>query len=85
MRILLPTGMATRAVVEEAARGLDARVVVTGEIASFLKPEQLQELLLQDNYGMAIVSGMCVASFRGVEEATGVPIFLGPRHAAGPA
>lgn len=82
MRILLPTGMATRAVVEEAARALDARVVVTGEIASFLKPEQLRELLLQDRYDMAIVSGMCVASFRGVEEETRVPIFLGPRHAA---
>jgi len=82
MRILLPTGRATREMVEEAAAGLDARVVVTGEIASFLTPGQLQDLLLRDRYDMAIVSGMCVASFRGVEEATGVPVFLGPRHAA---
>ncbi|MCQ8893314.1 MAG: dihydropteroate synthase-like protein [Methanolinea sp.] len=82
MRILLPTGRATRAVVEEAAAGLDARVVVTGEIASFLTPEKLAALLREDRYDMAIVSGMCVASFRGVEEETGVPVFLGPRHAA---
>jgi len=82
MRILLPTGRATRAVVEDAARGLDARVVVTGEIASFLTPDQLQGLIMEDHYDMVIVSGMCVASFRGVEEATGVPVYLGPRHAA---
>lgn len=82
MRILLPTGRATREIVEEAARDLDARVVVTGEIASFLTPGQLRELIAREQPDMVIVSGMCVSSFSGVEEETGVPVFLGPRHAA---
>ncbi|NYT05742.1 MAG: dihydropteroate synthase-like protein [Methanomicrobiales archaeon] len=82
MRLLLPTGSITRTIVEEAARGLDAEVVVTGEIAAFLRPSQLRSLLDGGDYDMAIISGMCTASFADVEEATGVPIYLGPRHAA---
>ncbi|WP_243669640.1 hypothetical protein [Methanoculleus chikugoensis] len=31
---------------------------------------------------MAIVSGMCTASFADVERETGVPVYRGPRHAA---
>ncbi len=82
MRILLPTGAATASVVEDAARGFDANVVVTGEIASFLTPRQLRTLLEEERYDMAIVSGMCTASFLEVEQETGVPIYRGPRHAA---
>ena len=82
MRILLPTGRATRQIVTEAAEGLDARVVVTGEIASFLTPAQLSALLSREKYDMVIVPGMCTASFASVEEASGVPVFRGPRHAA---
>ena len=82
MRILLPTGAATEAIVRAAAKDYDADVVVTGEIASFLTPAQLQYLLMKKNYDMVIVSGMCTTSFRGIEEETGVPIYLGPRHAA---
>jgi dihydropteroate synthase-like protein len=33
-------------------------------------------------YDLVIVSGMSTASFAEVEEATGVPVFRGPRHAA---
>jgi dihydropteroate synthase-like protein len=82
MRLLLPTGTATEQVVIDAAQGYDADVVVTGEIASFLTPHQLEKLVGKKKYDMVIVSGMCTASFTGVEQATGVPVFRGPRHAA---
>ena len=82
MRLLLPTGAATVEMVKFAAKGIDADVVVTGEIASFVTPRQLKHLLGRDRYDMAIVSGMCTASFEEVEEETGIPVYLGPRHAA---
>lgn len=82
MRLLLPTGSITRDTVTQAARGMDAEVVITGEIASFLTPGQLRSLISRGKYDMAIVSGMCTASFADVEQDTGVPIFRGPRHAA---
>jgi dihydropteroate synthase-like protein len=82
MRILLPTGAATREIVKSAAAGYDADVVVTGEIASFLSPHHLHELITRGTYDLVIVSGMCTASFGGVERETGVPVYRGPRHAA---
>lgn len=82
MRILLPTGTATEDLVREAAAGFDADVIVTGEIASFLTPHRLKDLLKKGNYDMAIVSGLSTASFEQVERETGVPVFRGPRHAA---
>ncbi len=82
MRILLPTGAATYEAVRKAAAGHDADVVVTGEIASFLTPETLRRLIQQGDYDMVIVSGMVTASFQPVEEETGIPVYLGPRHAA---
>jgi dihydropteroate synthase-like protein len=82
MRILLPTGEATEKVVRDAAEDLDAEVVVTGAVASFLTPDQLRGLLRKEPYDMVIVSGMSTASFQEVENETGVPIFRGPRHAA---
>lgn len=81
MRILLPTGAVTYLVVRAAADGYDADVVVTGEIASFLTPAQLRELLRKKEYDMVIVSGMSTASFCDVEKETGVPVYRGPRHA----
>jgi dihydropteroate synthase-like protein len=82
MRILLPTGTITEPIVRSAAQGFDAEVVVTGEIASFLTPHQLYKLIKKGVYDMAIVPGMCTASFEQVERATGVPVYRGPRHAA---
>ncbi|MCK9276634.1 MAG: dihydropteroate synthase [Methanoculleus sp.] len=86
MRILLPTGSATVAIVKAAAERFSDRyeidVVVTGDIASFLAPGDLRRLLAGSDYGMAIVSGMCTASFADVERDTGVPVYRGPRHAA---
>jgi dihydropteroate synthase-like protein len=82
MRILLPTGTATEEMVRKAAAGFDAKVVVTGEIASFLTPHRLRELLKKERYDMVIVSGMSTASFERVERESGVPVFRGPRHAA---
>ena len=86
MHILLPTGSATAEIVKSAARRFcdryDIDVVVTGEIASFLAPGELKRLLAGGDYDMAIVSGMCTASFSGVERETGVPVYRGPRHAA---
>jgi dihydropteroate synthase-like protein len=82
MRILLPTGEKTVAIVQRAAGGYDAEVVVTGEIASFLSPAQLTSLLERGQYDLAITSGMCTADFGEVEQTTGVPVYRGPRHAA---
>ncbi|MDD1717447.1 MAG: dihydropteroate synthase-like protein [Methanoregulaceae archaeon] len=82
MRILLPTGSSTYQLVRDAAAEIEADVVVTGEIASFLAPGQLRDLLRGGKYDMAIVSGMCTADFSAIERETGVPIFRGPRHAA---
>lgn len=82
MRILLPTGTATEEIVRTAATGFDADVVVTGEIASFLTPHRLGEVLKKGHYDMVIVSGMSTASFDRVERQMGVPVYRGPRHAA---
>ena len=82
MRILLPTGAATEEIVKNAAAGYDADVVVTGEVASFLTPHRLRELLNHAKYDIVLVSGMCTASFESVERESGVPVFRGPRHAA---
>ncbi len=82
MRILLPTGSATVEIVKKAAEGMDAAVVVTGEIASFLTPAHLERLLCEGRYDLVLVSGMCTASFTEIEQRTGVPIYRGPRHAA---
>jgi dihydropteroate synthase-like protein len=82
MRLLLPTGTATYELVKKASCGMDADVVVTGEIASFLTPRQLKRLLEGRGYDMVIVSGMSTASFEKVEEETGIPVYRGPRHAA---
>jgi dihydropteroate synthase-like protein len=82
MRILLPTGAATEAIVRRAAEDYDAEVIVTGDIASFLTPHMLHTLIKKGQYDRVIVSGMCTASFEQVERETGVPIFRGPRHAA---
>lgn len=82
MRILLPTGAATEKMVRAAAAGFDAEVVVTGEVASFLTPHRLRELVMAGSYDMVIVSGMSTASFEQVERGTGVPVYRGPRHAA---
>jgi dihydropteroate synthase-like protein len=82
MRLLLPTGSAAAGTVRKAAEGYDARVVVTGEIASFLTPDQLLSLVRDGAYDLVLVSGMCTASFGKVEKETGVPVYRGPRHAA---
>ena len=50
MRILLPTGRITEETVRRAAAGYDATVVVTGELASFLTPTKLRDLLARNNF-----------------------------------
>ncbi|TAJ45608.1 dihydropteroate synthase-like protein [Methanofollis fontis] len=82
MRILLPTGSLTADIVRKAARGHDAEVAVTGEIAAFLTPADLGALIASGDYDLVIVPGMATASFASVEEESGVPIVMGPRHAA---
>ncbi|HTY15750.1 MAG TPA: dihydropteroate synthase-like protein [Methanoregulaceae archaeon] len=82
MRILLPTGSQTLDIVRHAARGFDADIVVTGEVAAFLTPDKLESLVKSGNYDMVIVSGLVTASFDSVEQSTGTPVFKGPRHAA---
>ncbi|WFN35709.1 dihydropteroate synthase-like protein [Methanogenium sp. S4BF] len=82
MRVLLPTGTIAEKIVRRAAAGFDADVVVTGEIASFLTPERLCAMAQGGWYDAVIISGMCTASFAPAEEALGIPVYRGPRHAA---
>lgn len=82
MQILLPTGSITAPILRSAARELNADVVVTGEVASFITPDAVRELLIRKKYDMVIVSGMCTASFEKVEKETGIPVYRGTRHAA---
>lgn len=84
MRILLVTGTQTEAIVREAAEesGHDCDVAVIGEVASFISPQRLIELIKKDRYDFVIVSGMCTADFSSVEKETGIFVFLGPRHAS---
>ena len=83
MRVLLPTGRVTYPIVSKLAEKFDAKVVITGELASFLTPAQLRNILrAEPSYDLVIVSGMCTASFAAVEEEIGIPIVRGPRHAA---
>lgn len=82
MRVLLPTGTIAEKIVRKAAAGFDADVIVTGKIASFLTPEKLFTIARGGDYDVVITSGMCTASFAPVEEALGIPVYRGPRHAA---
>jgi dihydropteroate synthase-like protein len=82
MRVLLPTGTIAEKVVRRAAAEYDADVVVSGKIASFLTPEQLCAMAQGGDYDAIIISGMCTASFDAAEEALGIPVYRGPRHAA---
>ncbi|MCP1714673.1 dihydropteroate synthase-like protein [Methanocalculus alkaliphilus] len=84
MRILLITGTQTEDLVRRAASesGHDCVVEVIGEVASFISPRHLIDLIQSSHYDQVIVSGMCTADFSGVEKETGVPVFLGPRHAS---
>ncbi len=84
MRILLVTGTQTEEMVREAAEesGHDCHVVVIGEVASFITPKRLIEIIEESRYDCVIVSGMCTADFSPVEAQTGVSVLLGPRHAA---
>jgi len=84
MRILLPTGEIAYPLVKKAADKFGADAVVAGKIAAFITPRKLLEILREKGiqYDMVIVSGMCTADFSGVEKETGIPVYLGPRHAA---
>ncbi|MEN6609687.1 MAG: dihydropteroate synthase-like protein [Methanoregulaceae archaeon] len=82
MQILLPTGSITASILRSAAKGLNADVVITGEVASFVTPDAVRDLLRMKEYDMVIVSGMCTASFDKVEEETRIPVYRGTRHAA---
>jgi len=84
MRILLPTGEVAYPVVKDAADKFGADIVVSGQIAAFMTPKRLSAILTEkgNKYEMVIVSGMCTADFSGVEEEFGIPVYLGPRHAA---
>ncbi|HJJ48221.1 MAG TPA: dihydropteroate synthase-like protein [Methanocorpusculum sp.] len=85
MRVLVPTGRQSEAVLRAALARVDDisfEIVVTGEIASFLTPAALEKLLRERDADCAVVSGMCTASFSDVEASCGIPVFLGTRHAA---
>lgn len=85
MHVLFPTGRQS----EQALKSSLAKVTkfsceikVTGEIASFLTPHQLEKLIDEGKYDCVVVSGMCTASFEETAKKTGLGIFRGTRHAA---
>ena len=82
MRILLATGTLAYPIVRESSKGFDTVIGVSGKIAAFITPEALKKLIEANPCDMVLVSGMCTADFSGAEKECGVPIFMGPRHAA---
>lgn len=85
MHVLFPTGRQTKDALTAALSGIkdfDYEIAVSGEIASFLTPERLKELICEHPSDAVVVSGMCTADFSAVAADTGVPVFRGTRHAA---
>ena len=85
MHVLFPTGRQTKDALTAALSGIkdfEYEIAVSGEIASFLTPERLKDLIEKHPCDAAVVSGMCTADFSAVAKETGVPVFRGTRHAA---
>lgn len=85
MQVLFPTGRQSEAQLSSALADVtefEYIIVSVGEIASFLAPNTLVKLIEEYSPDLAVVSGMCTASFDLVEKKTGVPVRKGTRHAA---
>lgn len=85
MHVLFPTGRQSASSLGLAlskVTGFTFEIIETGEIASFLTPASLEKLINVHPCDLAVVSGMCTASFSEVERRTGVPVRKGTRHAA---
>lgn len=85
MQVLFPTGRQSEANLTSALSSVTEfayEIVTTGEIASFLSPKMLENLIIAHPCDLVVVSGMCTASFDLVEKSLGVPIRKGTRHAA---
>lgn len=85
MHVLFPTGRQSEGALRAALANTCAfsfEIVTVGEIASFLSPQTLRHLLSSHRSDLVVVSGMCTASFAGVESSCGVPVRRGTRHAA---
>src|SRR5574344_2556271 len=85
MHVLFPTGRQSAPSLGLALSKVTeftCEIIETGEIASFLTPATLEKLIADHPCDLAVVSGMCTASFSGVERRTGVPVRKGTRHAA---
>lgn len=85
MHVLFPTGRQSAPSLRSALSKVTEftyDILETGEIASFLTPASLEELIHAHPVDLVVVSGMCTASFQKIEENTGVPIRRGTRHAA---
>jgi dihydropteroate synthase-like protein len=83
MKILVITGRMAEETVRNAVGDL-ADVMVIGEIAAFLTPSLLIREMKDEKrgYDLILVSGLITANFRGAEDKLGIPIRLGPKHAA---
>lgn len=85
MHVLFPTGRQTKDSLASALAGVSDftyEIIITGEIASFLTPKALEKILQEHEADAVVVSGMCTADFSSVSSSTGVPVYLGTRHAA---
>jgi len=85
MHVLFPTGRQSAPSLVLALSKVTeftCEIIETGEIASFLTPAALEKLIASHTCDLAVVSGMCTASFHDTEKRTGIPIRKGTRHAA---
>ncbi len=85
MHVLFPTGRQTKDALTAVLSGITDftyEIAVSGEIASFLTPDQLKNLIAQYPCDAVVISGMCTADFSRIAEDTGIPVFRGTRHAA---
>ena len=88
MRVLLVTGLMAKEMVERYARvnGVEATVLALPvSVAAFLTPDLVAEKLRGrdlSGYDLILLPGAMKGDVSAVEEATGVPTFKGPLHAA---
>lgn len=87
-KVLLVTGQLARALVSKAVQGVMDEVEVLAlpvSVAAFMTPSYIARQLKERSLGgldAVMVPGLVRGDTRGIQEAVGIPVFKGPRHAA---
>jgi len=83
MKILVVTGRLAEDVVKEASSDLADVITLDVDLAAFITPRMLRkESDKLRPYDLILIPGLISANFSRLEEDIGVPIRLGPKHAA---